>query len=200
MTCSNFQFALNMEEAAINPGKDAEGNPQSSKEQKTETSNPRKQGGKSKSHKKSGRKASILKGQDLPSSDFCGRKGYTERAFCIKKKAMASSKKYTKDRNAQWKKDKAEKAQAFAASASTSKQEYNYSEEDEDDKDKKAFMKSFMVSWKSSQKDKKAQKNKHKRSDNDTSESEQNYSTSFKLVALKPKRAKIGIPTTEVIG
>jgi hypothetical protein len=27
-----------------------------------------------------------------------------------------------------------------------------------------------------------------------------NYSTYFKLVALKPKRAKIGIPTTEVIG
>jgi hypothetical protein len=47
-------------------------------------------------------------------------------------------------------------------------------------------MKSFMDSWKSSKKDKKAQKNKRKRSDNDTSESEQKYSTSFKLVALKP--------------
>jgi hypothetical protein len=45
-------------------------------------------------------------------------------------------------------------------------------------------------------KDKKVQKNKSKRSDNDTSDFEQNYSTSFKLVVLKPKRAKIGIPTT----
>jgi predicted aspartyl protease len=27
-----------------------------------------------------------------------------------------------------------------------------------------------------------------------------NYSTSFKLVALKPKRVKIGVPRTEVIG
>jgi hypothetical protein len=39
-----FQFALNIEEAAMNPGKDAEGNPRNSKEQKTETSFPRKQG------------------------------------------------------------------------------------------------------------------------------------------------------------
>jgi hypothetical protein len=61
-------------------------------------------------------------------------------------------------------------------------------------------MKSFMASWKSSQKDKKSQKNKRKRSDNDTSDSKQNYSTSFKLVSLKPKRARIVIPTTEVIG
>jgi hypothetical protein len=45
-------------------------------------------------------------------------------------------------------------------------------------------MKKVMASWKSSQKDKKSQKNKHKRSDNDTSDSEQNYSTYFKLVAL----------------
>jgi hypothetical protein len=57
-------------------------------------------------------------------------------------------------------------------------------------------MKSFMASWKSSQKDKKAHKNELKRIDNDTIESEQNYSTYFKLVALKPKQAKIGIPTT----
>jgi hypothetical protein len=57
-------------------------------------------------------------------------------------------------------------------------------------------MKSFMASWKSSQKDKKAHKNKRKRSDNHTTDSEKNYSTSFKIVALKPNRAKIGIPTT----
>jgi hypothetical protein len=37
-----FQFALNIEEADINPGKDAEGNPRNSKEHKTETSIPRK--------------------------------------------------------------------------------------------------------------------------------------------------------------
>jgi hypothetical protein len=60
-------------------------------------------------------------------------------------------------------------------------------------------MKSLRASWKSSQKDKKSHKNKQKRIDNDNSDSEQNYSTSFKLVALQPKRAKIGIPTTEVI-
>jgi hypothetical protein len=40
-----FQFVLNIEEAAINPGKDSEGNPRNSKEQKTETSITRKQGG-----------------------------------------------------------------------------------------------------------------------------------------------------------
>jgi hypothetical protein len=57
-----------------------------------------------------------------------------------------------------------------------------------------------MASWKTSQKDKKAQKNKRKRSDNDTSESEQNYSKSSKIIALKPKRIKIGISTTEIIG
>jgi hypothetical protein len=47
-------------------------------------------------------------------------------------------------------------------------------------------MKRFMASWKSSQKDKKAQKKKRKRTDSDTSKSEQKYSTYFKLVALKP--------------
>jgi hypothetical protein len=40
-----FQFALNIEEAAINPGKDSEGNPRNSKEHRTETTIPRKQGG-----------------------------------------------------------------------------------------------------------------------------------------------------------
>jgi hypothetical protein len=39
-----FQFALNIEESATNPGKDADGNPRNSKEQKTETSITRKQG------------------------------------------------------------------------------------------------------------------------------------------------------------
>jgi hypothetical protein len=53
-----------------------------------------------------------------------------------------------------------------------------------------------MASWKSSQKDNKDQKNKRKHSYNVTIYSEQNDSTSFKLVALKPKHAKIGIPTT----
>jgi hypothetical protein len=40
-----FQFALNIEESEINPGKDAEGSPRNSKESKTETTIPRKQGG-----------------------------------------------------------------------------------------------------------------------------------------------------------
>jgi hypothetical protein len=86
---------------------------------------------------------------------------------------MAYAKKDTKDRSAQWKKDKAEKDQAFPEAASPSKQEDSSSDEEEDDKDKKAFMKSFMVSCKSSQKYKKAKKNKRKRSDNDTSDSGQ---------------------------
>jgi hypothetical protein len=131
-----------------------------------------------------------LKGQELPSCDFCGRKGQTETACRIKKKAMASARKDTKDRSTQWKKNKAEKAQAFDAAAASSKQYDSSSDEDKDDKDKKAFMKSFMATWKSSQKDKKAQKNKRKRSDNDTSDSEQNYSTSCKFLALKSKREK----------
>jgi hypothetical protein len=46
-----FQFALNIEEASINPGKDSEGNPRSSKETKIDTVIPRKQGGKGKNHK-----------------------------------------------------------------------------------------------------------------------------------------------------
>jgi hypothetical protein len=71
---------------------------------------------------------------------------------------MASAKKDTKDRITQWKKDKAEKAQAFDSAATLSKQDDSSSDEDEDDKDKKGFMKSFMASWKSSQKDKKSQK------------------------------------------
>jgi hypothetical protein len=152
-----LQFALNFEEAVINPGKDAEGNLQNSKEQKTETSIPRKHGGKGKNHKKGGGKSSILKGQDLPSCDFCSRKGHAETACRIKQKAMASAKKDNKDRSAKWKKDKAEKSQSFAAAASASKQEDSYSEEDEDDKDKNVFMKIVMASWKSSKKDKKAQ-------------------------------------------
>jgi hypothetical protein len=41
-----------------------------------------------------------------------------------------------------------------------------------------------MASWKTSQNNKKAQKNKRKHSDNDTSDSEQNYSQSFKLLDL----------------
>jgi hypothetical protein len=105
---------------------------------------------------------------------------------------MASAKKYTKDRSAQWKKDKAEKAQTFAAAASSTQKEDSSS----DDEEKKDFMKSFMASWKTSQKEKKLQKNKRKRTDNDTSDSEQAYSKPSKLVALKPKRIKIGIPTT----
>jgi hypothetical protein len=104
---------------------------------------------------------------------------------------MASAKKYTKDRSDQWENDKAETAQSFAAAASIIKQEDSSNEEDEDGKDKKAFMKSCMASWKSSKKDKKAQNNKLKRSDTDTSESEQNYSTSFKLVALTPPPSHI---------
>jgi hypothetical protein len=141
-----FKFALNIEEAAINPDKDAEGIPRNSKESKTETSTPPKLGIKGKKQKKVGGKSTILKSQDLPSCKFCCTKGHTETACQIKQKAMASAKKDTKDRSAQCKREKAEKAQSFAAAASTSKQEEIFSEEDEDDKDEKAFMKSFMAS------------------------------------------------------
>jgi hypothetical protein len=75
-----FQFTLNIEEASINPGKDSEGNPWNSKETKTETTIPRKQGGKGKNHKNNRDRSSILKGQEVPSCDFCGRKGHTETA------------------------------------------------------------------------------------------------------------------------
>jgi hypothetical protein len=115
-----FQFALNIEEASINPGKDAEGNPRNSKETKTENTIPHKQGGKGKNnHKKNRDRSSILKGQEIPSCDFCGRKVHTETACRVKNKAMASARKNTKDKNAQWKKEKAEKSQTFAAAASS---------------------------------------------------------------------------------
>jgi hypothetical protein len=73
---------------------------------------------------------------------------------------MASANKETKDRSAQWEKDKAEKAQSLTAAASASTKQEKSSDEDEDDKDKdkdndndkKAFMNSFMKSWKTSKK------------------------------------------------
>jgi hypothetical protein len=111
---------------------------------------------------------------------------------------MASARKETKDRGNQWKKEKTEEAQTFVAAATASKQDDISS--DEDDKDKKAFIKNIMTSSKSYEKDKKSQKHKRKRSDNDTSDSEQNYSMSSKIVALKTKRARIGIPTIEIMG
>jgi hypothetical protein len=43
-------------------------------------------------------------------------------------------------------------------------------------------------------------KNKVKHSYNDTGDFDENYLQSFKNVALKPRHAKIGIPTTYVIG
>jgi hypothetical protein len=56
-------------------------------------------------------------------------------------------------------------------------------------------MNSFIESCITSQKNKKAQKNNRKCSDNDISY----YSHSFKRVSLKPKRSQIGVPRTEVI-
>jgi hypothetical protein len=93
-----MKLIINIEEAVINPVKDYERNPQNSKEQRTKTTNPRKQGGNGKNHKKNGGESSILKGQELPSCGFCGRKGHTEPACRIKQKSMASAKKDTKDR------------------------------------------------------------------------------------------------------
>jgi hypothetical protein len=133
-----FQFALNIEEASINPGKDSEGNPRNSKEKKIDTVIPRKQGGKGKSLTKNKGKSSILKGQEIPSCDLCGRKGHTETTYRTKQKAMASARKETKDRGNQCKKEKAQKAQkveTFATAATASKQDDTSS--DEDDKDKR---------------------------------------------------------------
>jgi hypothetical protein len=93
-----FQLALNIEEASINLGKNSEGNPRNSKETKTDTVIPRKQGGKGKSHKENRGKYAILNGQEIPSCDFCGRKGHTETTCRIKQKAMASARKETKDK------------------------------------------------------------------------------------------------------
>jgi hypothetical protein len=69
-----FQFALNIEETSINPAKDSEGNPRNSKDPKTENTIPRKQGSKDKNHKNNRDRNSIIKGQEVPSCDFCGRK------------------------------------------------------------------------------------------------------------------------------
>jgi hypothetical protein len=41
-----FQFTLSIEEAAVNPEKDSEGNTRGSKYMKTNTTVPRKQGGR----------------------------------------------------------------------------------------------------------------------------------------------------------
>jgi hypothetical protein len=81
-----FQFALNIEEDSINPGKDSEGNHRNSKETKTKTTIPRKQGGKGKSHKKNRGKSSILKRQEIPSYDFCGRKDTPKQHAALSKK------------------------------------------------------------------------------------------------------------------
>jgi hypothetical protein len=110
-----FQFALNIEELAVNPGRDYEGNARSSKKTKTETTVPRKQGGGkgNSNQKRSGGKSSILKGQDGPSCNFCGIQGHAEPACRMKAKAMATAKKYTIDRNALWKKEKAEQLNIF---------------------------------------------------------------------------------------
>jgi hypothetical protein len=86
-----FQFALNIKEASINPGKDYAGKPPNSKGKKTDTIIPREQGGKGKSHKKNRGKYSVLKGQAIPSCDFCGQKGHTEITCGMKQKAMASN-------------------------------------------------------------------------------------------------------------
>jgi hypothetical protein len=76
-------------------------------------------GGKGKhNHKNNGGKSSILKVQGVPSCNFCGKTGHTESTCRIKAKAIGSAKKDAKDRNAKWKKEKAEKAQSFAVSAS----------------------------------------------------------------------------------
>jgi hypothetical protein len=101
-----FQFALNIEEAEINPGKILRAilAISKSREPKPDSSEA---GGKGKNHKKSGGKNSILKGQELPSSYFCGREGHTKTACRIKQKSMASDKKDTKYISVQWKKDKA---------------------------------------------------------------------------------------------
>jgi hypothetical protein len=80
-----FQFALNIGEAAINPGNNFEGNARSRKEKKSETTIPRKQEGRKGKviRNRSGGKSSILKFQYRPSCDVCSRQGHTESACRI---------------------------------------------------------------------------------------------------------------------
>jgi hypothetical protein len=78
-------------------------------------------GGKGKHQIRSGSKTYILKGQDVPYCDFCGRKGHPQTSCRIKAKDMASAKKETNDKSAHSKKENAEKAQSFAGTASASK-------------------------------------------------------------------------------
>jgi hypothetical protein len=108
-----FHFALNIEDAVLNPGKDSEGNARSSKEVKTETTVPQNQGcGKGKGdQKRSGGNSSILKGQDRLYCHFRGKSGHTVPACCIKDIVMAYDKKDTKDRDVQWNIEKTEKTQ-----------------------------------------------------------------------------------------
>jgi hypothetical protein len=107
----------------------------------------------------------------------------------IQTNAQASAKKENKNNNQKWKKDKAEKNQAFA-SASASKRK-------NDKEEKEAFITSFMESYANAQR---KNDKKIKRSNKETSDSDSDYLQSFKNVGLKIKCAKIGIPTTQVIG
>jgi hypothetical protein len=116
---------------------------------------------------------------------------------------MKESKQYTKDKAQKWKKDKLEKAQSFATATEKPESASPSKKNDSDDEkvDKHDFMNAFIKYCDKYQK-KSAGKCKIKRSDSDiySSDSDSNYSNSYTLVALKAKRAKIGISTTEVIG
>jgi hypothetical protein len=88
-----------------------------------------------------------LKGQELPSCDFCGRKGHTETACHIKQNQWPLRKRTPRTEVLSGRRIRLKKLKP-----STSKQEDSSSDEEEDDKDKKAFVKNFMASWKSSKK------------------------------------------------
>jgi hypothetical protein len=72
----------------------------------------------------------MLEDQARPTCDLCGKVGYSEVALRSKTKAMASAKKDTEDRNAQWKKEKAEESQSFAATATASSNKKDDSDEE----------------------------------------------------------------------
>jgi hypothetical protein len=111
-----LDYALNVEEAAVNPGIDNEGNSNNLNNKKTETTVPKKKGGRTGKFKKGGYK-SILDGQERPTCTVCDENGHIEALCRIKTNDQDSAKKETKNKSELWKNDKAEKQQAFASAS-----------------------------------------------------------------------------------
>jgi hypothetical protein len=202
-------YALNIEETKVNEVK----NSRSTETKEISNNHPpsqknRKRNGKGKFNKgkRNGQRyhtSSILDGQAKLVCSFCVNIGHVENTCRPKEGEMKDEKQFTKYKSQNWKKDKLEKGQSYAtetakaAYASASKQ----NDSDDEKFDKHDIINAFIKSYAKSQ-NKAAGKCKRKRSDSytDSSDSYSNYSNSYQIVALKLKRSKIGVPTTEVIG